>query len=84
MRWTCRPSSAADRLYFTHPDAAVREAAVERIAGMFRLAADVGAKVRTGRIRGFIHEGETVRTATGRYPECLGRCADAAAPDERA
>lgn len=71
---------AADRLYFTHPDAAVRDAAVERIAGMIRLAAEFGAKVNTGRVRGFIHEGETVETATGRYLECLDRCADVAEP----
>src|ERR1035437_2461435 len=31
---------AADHLYFTHPDPAVRDAAVERIVGMIRLAAN--------------------------------------------
>ena len=50
---------AADRLYFTHPESAVREAAVERIIGMIRLAAEFGAKVNTGRVRGLIHDGET-------------------------
>jgi 5-keto-L-gluconate epimerase len=71
---------AVDRLYFTHPDSAVRHAAVERIAGMVRLAAHFGAKVNTGRVRGFIHEGEPAETATARYLECLGRCADVAEP----
>jgi sugar phosphate isomerase/epimerase len=71
---------AADRLYFTHPDAAVRQAAVERIAGMIRLAAHFGAKVNTGRVRGFINEGETAETATKRYLDCLHRCADVAEP----
>jgi sugar phosphate isomerase/epimerase len=71
---------AADRLYFTHPDPAVRQAAVERIAGMIRLAAHFGAKVNTGRVRGFIHEGETAATATARYLDCLCRCADVAEP----
>ncbi len=71
---------AADRLYFTHPDAAVREAAVERIIGMIRLAAEFGAKVNTGRVRGIIHEGESVETAVGRYLKCLDRCADVAEP----
>jgi sugar phosphate isomerase/epimerase len=71
---------AKDRLYFTHPDAAVRDAAVARINGMIRLAAEFGAKVNTGRVRGFIHDGETGETATARYLECLNRCADAAEP----
>ena len=74
---------AADRLYFTHPDAAIRDAAirdaaVERIKGMIRLAAEFGAKVNTGRVRGLIHEGETVQTAKQRYLACLDRCADLA------
>jgi sugar phosphate isomerase/epimerase len=69
---------AADRLYFTHPDAEVREAAVARIIGMIRLAAEFGARVNTGRVRGLIHEGETVETAKQRYMNCLNRCADVA------
>jgi sugar phosphate isomerase/epimerase len=69
---------AADRLYFTHPDEAVRNAAVDRIIGMIRLAAEFGAKVNTGRVRGIIHDGETVETAVGRYLECLNRCAEVA------
>lgn len=69
---------AADHLYFTHPDAAVREAAVARIIGMIRLAAEFGARVNTGRVRGFIHEGEILETAKQRYLTCLHRCADVA------
>lgn len=69
---------AADHLYFTHPDACVREAAVARINGMIRLAAEFGARVNTGRVRGFIHDGETVETAKQRYMSCLNRCADVA------
>jgi len=71
---------AADHLYFTHPDSAVRDAAVQRITGMIRLAAEFGAKVNTGRVRGIIHEGETAEAATGRYLSCLERCADVAEP----
>lgn len=71
---------AADHLYFTHPDPAVRDAAVERIIGMIRLAAEFGAKVNTGRVRGLIPEGETVAIAKQRYLECLNRCADVAEP----
>lgn len=71
---------AADRLYFTHPDAAVRDAAVDRITGMIRLAAEFGAKVNTGRVRGFVAEGETLATARLRFLDCLHRCADVAEP----
>jgi 5-keto-L-gluconate epimerase len=71
---------AADRLYFTHPDEAVRRAAVERITDMIRLAAEFGAGVNTGRVRGIVHEGESVETATARYLDCIWRCADVAEP----
>jgi len=69
---------AADRLYFTHPDAAVREAAVTRIIGMIYLAGEFGARVNTGRVRGLVHEGESTETAKERYMACLHRCADVA------
>jgi sugar phosphate isomerase/epimerase len=69
---------AADHLYFTHPDPAIRTAAVDRIIGMIQLAAEFGARVNTGRVRGIIHEGETVETAKQRYLACLHRCADVA------
>lgn len=71
---------AADHIYFTHPDASVRNAAVDRIIGMIRLAAEFGAKVNTGRVRGLVHEGETMATAKQRYLECLERCAEVAEP----
>ena len=69
---------AADHLYFTHPDPAIREAAVARIIGMIHLAAEFGARVNTGRVRGLIHEGDTLKTAKERYLSCLHRCADVA------
>lgn len=71
---------AADHLYFTHPDADVRRAAVDRITAMIRLAAEFGARVNTGRVRGLIHSGETFETARGRFLECLHACADVAEP----
>lgn len=69
---------AADRLWFTHPDAAVRSRAVERIVGMLRLASEFGAMVNTGRVRGPVHEGEDLATAKGRYLDCIHTCADEA------
>ncbi|MDR3753245.1 MAG: sugar phosphate isomerase/epimerase [Terracidiphilus sp.] len=71
---------AADRLYFTHPEVGVRDQAVERIADMIRLAAEFGAKVNTGRVRGVIHDGESPKTARQRYIDCIQRCADIAEP----
>lgn len=66
---------AVDGLYFTHPEEAVRCAAVQRITGLMQLAAEFSAKVNTGRVRGFIHAGETTETAKARYLACLDRCA---------
>ena len=71
---------ATDRLYFTHPEAGVRDQAVERIVDMIRLAAEFGAKVNTGRVRGLIHDGECPKTARERYIDCIQRCADVAEP----
>lgn len=71
---------AADHLYFTHPDASVRDQAVERIIDMIRLAAEFGAMVNTGRVRGVIHDGEAPDTARRRYLDCIHRCADIAEP----
>jgi len=71
---------ATDRLYFTHPEESLRKAAVERIKGMIRLAAEFGAKVNTGRVRGIVHDGETVAVAVERYLDCLSACADVAEP----
>jgi sugar phosphate isomerase/epimerase len=71
---------ASDHLYFTHPDFAVRQAAVERVTEMIRLAAEVGAKVNTGRVRGVVPEGESKEVATVRFLDCIRRCADVAEP----
>jgi sugar phosphate isomerase/epimerase len=71
---------ASDHLYFTHPDAAVRQGAVERVTEMIRLAAEVGARVNTGRVRGIVPEGEPKEVATVRFLDCIRRCADVAEP----
>ena len=71
---------AADHLYFTHPDPEVRAQAVERIVAMIRLAAEFGAMVNTGRVRGVVHEGEAPETARRRYLDCIQCCADVAEP----
>jgi 5-keto-L-gluconate epimerase len=71
---------AADHLYFTHPEAGVRDQAVERVIEMIRLAAEFGAKVNTGRVRGVIHDGDSPNIACQRYIDCIQRCADIAEP----
>jgi sugar phosphate isomerase/epimerase len=67
-------------LYFTHPEAAVRDQAVERIVDMVRLAAEFGAMVNTGRVRGMVHPDEPAETARRRYLDCIQRGADVAEP----
>lgn len=71
---------AADQLYFTHPDADVRDRAVARIVDMIHLAAEFGAKVNMGRVRGLIHDGEDHQDVRQRFVACVHECADVAEP----
>ena len=71
---------AAEQLYFTYPEEYVRDAAVARVIEMVQLAAEFGSKVNTGRVRGIVHEGESVDIAKRRFLEALHRCADVAEP----
>lgn len=56
---------------FSDPDTEVPKAAVDRIIGMIRLAAEFGERLNGGRGRGLIYESETVAEAGARG---LGRC----------
>jgi sugar phosphate isomerase/epimerase len=67
------------RIWMTHPDPAIRRRAVERIKELIELAAQLKAHVNVGRVRGFVHEGESRQIAEGRFLECLVECADFAA-----
>lgn len=67
------------KVWFTHPEERIRRAAVERIKGLIDLAAEFGAMVNIGRVRGYIHEGETHEVAEGRFLAGLAECADHAA-----
>jgi sugar phosphate isomerase/epimerase len=71
---------AVDRLYFTHPDMVIRKEAVERIAAMIRLAAEFGAMVNMGRVRGVVHEDEDRLQALQWFTDCVHQCADIAEP----
>ncbi|MGQ9629257.1 MAG: TIM barrel protein [bacterium] len=64
------------RIWFTHPDEGVRRRAVDRMKELIELAGRFGAKVNVGRVRGYIHEGESRETAEGRFLGCIGECAD--------
>ncbi len=68
------------KVWCTHPDEAIRRRAVERLKGLIGLAAQFGAKVNIGRVRGFIPEGEPREVAEGRFLDCIRECADFAAP----
>jgi sugar phosphate isomerase/epimerase len=67
------------RVWFTHPEAGVRQEAVRRIKELIALASQFGAKVNVGRVRGYIHKGERQEVAEGRFLACLAECADFAA-----
>ncbi len=59
-------------LWFTSPDAAVRSQAVEVFKGLADVAAEFGAMINMGRVRGFIAEGETAEIAARRFGQVAG------------
>ena len=63
---------AGSKLWFTSPDAAVRRKSVEVFKGLAEVAAEFGAMLNMGRVRGFVGEGETVETAETRFGEVVG------------
>jgi sugar phosphate isomerase/epimerase len=71
---------AEERAWFTHPDLKVRQKAVDILKGLIELAAEAKSQLNVGRVRGFIHEGDTRETAESRFIECMSACADYAAP----
>lgn len=68
---------AVDGLCFTHPDSHVRQHAVERIVGFIHLAAEFGAMVNMGRVRGMLTEGKE-HIGRQHFLDCLTECADVA------
>lgn len=63
---------AGSNLFFTSPDAAVRRKSIEVFKGLSEVAAEFGAMLNMGRVRGPINEGETVATAERRFGEVVG------------
>lgn len=68
------------RVWFTHPNQAIRQQAIDTVKGMIDVAAEFGALVNVGRVRGYIHEEETETTAQARLVDALATCADYAGP----
>lgn len=67
---------AGSNLWFTAPDPAVRKQTIEVFKGITEVAAEFGAMVNMGRVRGFIGQGETVETAEQRFGESVREVAD--------
>lgn len=60
------------KLWFTSPDSEIRRKAAEVFKGMVDVAAQFGAMVNIGRVRGFIEEGETIKIAQQRFKDVVG------------
>jgi sugar phosphate isomerase/epimerase len=72
---------AALGLYFTHPDAAMRQRVIDLFRDLIRLAKDFGQMVNVGRTRGFIAEGQAPQEAERLFIDTARRICDFAAED---
>jgi len=66
---------AGSNLWFTSADLAVRQKAIEVFKGLAEVAAEFGAMINMGRVRGFIAEGETAAIAEERFGQVVGEIA---------
>jgi sugar phosphate isomerase/epimerase len=69
-----------EKAWFTHPDAEVRQRAVEILEGLIEVAAEFGADVNISRVRGYVHEGDAEEQAIRRLSDCLIRLSRFAEP----
>ncbi len=67
---------AGANLWFTAIDPAVRARAIEVFKSLTEVAAEFGAMVNIGRVRGPVNPGETLATAEKRFAEVAGEIAD--------
>jgi 5-keto-L-gluconate epimerase len=71
---------AEQKVWLTHPDAAIRRRATYILRGLVDLAPELGAgQVNIGRVRGGVADGDTFDVAEGRFFEGIGECAEHAA-----
>lgn len=65
-------------MWFTSDDSAIREKAKKQFSGLMDVAAEFGADINIGRLRGFISEEQTFKQAENNFIECLLPLADRA------
>ena len=65
-------------MWFTSDDKAVREKAMDQFSGLMDVAAEFGAAINIGRLRGFIAEGQTPEQAEANFISCLEPLSDRA------
>ena len=58
--------AADDKLSFTSPDESLRTEAITRVKAVVDFAAELGAQVNVGKLRGDIHKGDTAQTVVWR------------------
>ncbi len=66
-------------LYFTHPDQAVREKAIDTFKGLILLAKDFGRMVSIGRARGFVSTNQSREAAERLFIDTAGKICEMAA-----
>lgn len=69
-----------EQLYFSHPEPALRDQAVDRVKEIIAVAGRFGSKVSLSRIRGPLPENEKTGAPLARVIECIRECADYALP----
>ncbi|MBI5724705.1 MAG: sugar phosphate isomerase/epimerase [Planctomycetes bacterium] len=67
-------------LYFTHPDAAVRDRTVKVFEDLAKLAAEFGGIINVGRVRGPVGPGQTPTEARTLFTDVMSRILDFAGP----
>lgn len=67
-------------LYFTCPDASRRQRALDVFRGLIDVAAQLGAMVNIGRVRGFVEPGQAKEEAAKRFSEAASFLAQYAKP----
>jgi len=70
---------AEEKIWFTHPDEKIRDAAIERVKDMVKLASQFKANVNIGRVRGDVPEDEEKTEVEERFFSAMNECANFAA-----